>query len=113
MSPGMRWARREPVSLEVKLCRPGDAPLSCKARNLSVEGMLLEMEGGSVLGIGDGVTLSVQADMGLFEVPSVVLHSNANCVGLMFQEPQPQLYRLMVHAVRNAHGPIDRHMLFS
>jgi hypothetical protein len=83
------------------------------ARNLSVEGMLLEIEGGCTLGIGDGVMLSVQSALGSFEVPSVVLHCNANCMGLMFHKPQPQLYRLIVHSSRHARAPISSRVLLS
>lgn len=114
MPPSIRADRREPVAVLVQVSRPGNGPVSCKARNLSVEGMLLETDGADVgLGIGDAVLLLVQSEAGLFEVPSMVLHCNANCMGLMFHEPQPQLYRLFVPSVRYAHAPVGSRILLN
>ena len=103
---------RQVVSFSVQLKHRKRRAIECTARNLSVEGMLLEM-GQVVLSIGDQVDLSISLKEGVFSVPAVVLHSNSDCTGVMFCRPQPGLYRIIAQPMRYAHVPISSRMVLT
>jgi len=103
---------RRIVSFSVRLKHRGGQAVECRARNLSVEGMLLEM-GEVMLSIGDQVDLSITLKEGVFSVPAVVLHSNSDCTGVMFCRPQPGLYRIIAQPMPYAHTPISSRIVLT
>jgi hypothetical protein len=91
----IRSRYRFPVATHVELWF-NDRPLFiCLGRNLSVEGMLLEVTD-TILPIGDQIMLQLHTKNRVWSIPSKVVHSNANCMGIMFLEPQSELYRFYV-----------------
>ena len=109
MPSDTRASCRQIVSFSVQLKTRERQAIECSARNLSVEGMLLEM-GPVILSIGDQVDLTISLKEGVFSVPAVVLHSNSDCTGIMFCHPQPALYRIIAQPMRYAHMPISSRM---
>ena len=89
----LRINRRERVTFTVSLQHGGGGLISCQARNLSVEGMLLELDH-QVLPIGDPISLYVQMQGCWLEMSAVIQSSNESCMRVKFDKPQPEFYRL-------------------
>jgi hypothetical protein len=74
-----------------------DRPLIvCAGHNLSAEGMLLELND-AVLPLGATIMLQLHAENRVWSIPATVIHSNANCMGVMFLQQQPELYRFAIN----------------
>ena len=92
MSTDLRKVGRVVVSFEMKLNQSGQSEISCRARNISLEGMLLQAaEVG--LGVGAEVVLHIDAGSRTWKVPAVVLHNYGHTIGVMFVQRQPDLYQ--------------------
>ena len=83
-----RWSPRKPINLEVSLFYPPLGSITGKTRNISLEGMYVEM---------DGTDIPQQARLEvafitrhgererLHRLPAYVVHSHERGVGLMLQ----------------------------
>ncbi len=89
----------------MELCCHGGQTLSCKALNLSVEGMLLET-GDITLSTGALVDLHIHTGAGDMKIPAAVIHSNTGCTGVMFHRPQPDLYRMITQPLNHGRSTI-------
>jgi len=80
--------------------------MHCKALNLSISGMLLEYDGVN-LPIGSDIDIIAHLNEWKAEIPAIVIHSNSSCTGVMFQNPQPDLYRVVTGTMRHTRLSIN------
>jgi len=106
MAPEQRTKHRNFASFSIQLRGENGESNHCKALNLSVAGMLLEYNGAS-LAIGSSVDIFVSLNEWQSEIPAIVIHSNSSCTGIMFREPQPDLYRTVTGSMRCARLSIN------
>lgn len=66
--------------------------MRCRVHNIAPEGMLLE-NGSGLLSIGSKIELQVSWADCSWTIPATVTHCNTNCIGVMFNERQPLLFR--------------------
>lgn len=105
-----RSKRRKEASFLVELRCNGGGPISCHARNLSVDGMLLESDKPSQIK-GSRIDLSIQLDRRHYEIQAIIKRRINNQIGVMFCKPQPELYRLIARHKRYAHTTISSHVM--
>ncbi len=106
MLPEQRSKQRDIASFSLKLCGKNGEVIHCKALNLSISGMLLEYNGAN-LAIGSGIDIIACFKEWKAEIPAIVIHSNSSCTGVMFQNPQPDLYRIITGTMRHARLSIN------
>ncbi|MCP4284828.1 MAG: hypothetical protein GY792_10305 [Gammaproteobacteria bacterium] len=99
MQQERRSGRRQEVLLSVELCHPGKQSMACRAHNLAPEGMLLE-NNQSLLSIGSQVDLQVSWNDRTWYISAFVTHCNSDCIGVMFNQRQLELYKKVT-------GPLD------
>ena len=104
--PEQRGKQRDIASFSIKLHGKDGETIHCKALNLSISGMLLEYDGAN-LAIGFGVDVIVCINKWKTEIPAIVIHSNSSCTGVMFQNPQPDLYRIATKTLQRANMSIN------
>ncbi len=105
-TPEQRTKHRDPASFSIGLSRKGGDSIYCKALNLSIAGMLLDYDG-TQLAIGSQIDIFACISEWKLEIPATVIHSNSNCTGIMFREPQPDLYRAVAGSIPHACLPIN------
>ncbi len=105
-TPEQRSKHRNPVSFSIGLSGEGRDPIYCKALNLSIAGMLLDYDG-TGLTIGSHIDIVACVSEWKQEIPATVIHSNSNCTGIMFQEPQPDLYRAVAGSIPHSRLSIN------
>lgn len=97
MSIERRYCARHPLSLPVQVLYGRRRFCSARARTLSLQGMSLTLRN---LTLPPGTLVELELD-GLgrgWLVEAVVVHSAGAEVGVMFREPQPELYQGLLEA---------------
>ncbi len=94
MTVQKRYQRRLPLNRDIELIY-NKRSLSGKAKNLSAEGMGLQVE---ALSIPKGMLLEVDLHIegGHWQIPAVVVHSTATRLGVMFLTRQDLLYATLL-----------------
>lgn len=87
-----RYSARHPIDLKVQVIYHGRRFLGAQGRNLSNQGLYLEVRH-VTLPIGTLVELELECLGKEWLVEAVVVHRRRTGVGLMFREPQPELYQ--------------------
>jgi len=95
-----RSGQRHAVMLSVELRHSGTEGKLCRVHNLAPEGMLLENDS-NLLNIGSEVELRVSRNKRTWNIPAVVTHCNSNCLGVMFSQRQPDLYRTLTQPLKS------------
>lgn len=94
MSSDLRSAGRAVVSFPLELRHRESPAVRCRACNISVEGMLLQTDEVR-LTVGTRVELNIEIEQRVWQVAAVVLHNYGHTMGVMFQQRQPDLYRVV------------------
>lgn len=104
-----RSGRRHAVLLSVELSQSGKTGTLCRVHNIAPEGMLLENRS-SLLKIGSEIELQVSWNDRNWTIAATVTHCNANCIGVMFNQRQPVLFRTVTQPPGSFEQPmIGRH----
>lgn len=99
MSIERRYSVRHPVDLPVHIRYRRRRFSYAQARNLSEQGMYLEVR---ALTLPTGTLVELEMDCLDKEwlIPAVVVHHQAGGIGVIFREPQPELYEGLAEAFR-------------
>jgi hypothetical protein len=92
MSVERRCAARQAVELRVQIRYRRRRFLSALARDISPEGMYLAVRN-LTLPSGTLIELELECSGEARIVPAVVVHHSGAGVGVMFRDPQPELFR--------------------
>lgn len=106
MAVEQRSKQRDLTSFTIELHGQNSEIIDCRALNLSVSGMLLDYDG-TDLTIGSNINIFVRFKEHELEIPAAVIHCNSSCIGIMFRQPQPDLYRAVTGSMRSAHLSIN------
>ncbi|MCU0834875.1 MAG: PilZ domain-containing protein [Chromatiaceae bacterium] len=96
MSVERRYSARYPVDLPVDIRYRKRRFYSARACNLSTDGMYLQVQA-LTLPTGTLVELELVCEGSGWLVPAVVVHHDASGVGVMFRDPQPELFQALTH----------------
>jgi hypothetical protein len=100
-----RYGARSRLDLPVYI-RYGRRPfLGASARDLSVGGMHLSVQS-LILPVGTPVELELSCLGREWLIPAVVVHGDNTGIGVMFREPQTELFRGLMQAA-DMHLPIN------
>lgn len=95
MSNECRYSARHPAELPVYI-RYGRRPfLGARARDLSQNGMFLAVQS-LILPAGTLIELEISGLDRTWIIPAVVVHGDNSGIGVMFREPQTELYNGLV-----------------
>jgi len=94
-----RWNARRPLRVDVALYRPGEQVVLCRSRDLSLEGMRLEVDANALelhVGMAVEVVISLRGGASerppkLFRTSAVVMHRDEAGIGLMLTTFEPAL----------------------
>jgi hypothetical protein len=97
MTVERRYSARHPIDLQVYIRYRKRRFIGARACNLSNQGMFLEVRN---LTLPHGTLIELELDcLGKdWLIPSIVVHRRGSGIGIMFQEPQPDLYRGLTQA---------------
>jgi len=101
-----RYSKRCAVHFPVAIRYREGRPFPAKARDLSLEGMFLEV-GSLILPRGTLVDLEFSTAGRSWRIAVLVVHMGARGIGVMFREPQPELYRSWLHARNGMASVVD------
>lgn len=90
-----RYNERLEVDFSVDICYRDHRPLLARAGNLSPEGMFLRTRRLRIP-TGTLVRLDLRTPTREWSIDALVVHGDAESLGVMFREPQPQLYAELV-----------------
>jgi hypothetical protein len=95
MSVERRYGERFPVDFRVQIRYRKRRFLCARARDLSTDGLYLEVRN---LTLPSGTLIELELDhRGKYRlIPAVVIHHSGPGVGIMFRDPQPELFRDLV-----------------
>lgn len=96
MSVERRYSARFPIDLQVQIRYRKRRFYSAHACNLSTDGMYLQVQS-LTLPTGTLVELELECEGRNWLVPAVVVHHNGAGVGVMYRDPQPELFRAHTH----------------
>jgi len=96
MSVERRYSARYPVDVAVDIRYRKRRFYSARASNLSTDGMYLQVQS-LTLPTGTLVELELECQGRDWLVPAVVVSHNAGGVGVMFRDPQPELFKALTH----------------
>jgi hypothetical protein len=106
MSPERRYSARRSVDLCVHIRYRGRRLHCAIARNLSVDGMYLDVRS-ITLPNGTLVELELEIEGKELLVPAIVVHHSGSGVGVMFRSSQPELFESLCR-INRTHGPEAR-----
>jgi hypothetical protein len=92
MSVERRYSARHPVDFEVRIRFRRRRFLSARARDLSAEGLYLDVRN-LTLPCGILIELELSHRGRDWLIPAVVIHASGSGIGLMFRNLQPELFR--------------------
>jgi len=93
-----RYSARHPIDLKVQILYRGRRFLGAQGRNLSNQGMYLEVRN-VTLPTGTLIELELECLGREWLLEAVVTHRCRSGVGVMFREPQPKIYQGLTHQV--------------
>ncbi|MEY6433156.1 PilZ domain-containing protein [Thioalkalicoccus limnaeus] len=105
MSVERRYSTRHPVDFLVYIRYRRRRFSEAAARNLSVQGLYLDVR---ALTVPTGTFVELEFDCLGREwlLPALVIHRESNGIGIMFCDPQPELYRGVIET--HAHHEVSR-----
>lgn len=95
MTVERRYSTRYAVDLQVHIVYRRRRFFNARARNLSEQGMYLDVRA-ITLPTGTLIELELDCLGQAWRIPAVVVHHQARGVGVMFRDPQPELYRGLI-----------------
>ena len=95
MSVERRYYKRYPMAGDVYIRYRKQRAFPAKAVNCSMQGMYLKTESLTLL-TGALVELEIFRDGRLWEVVGIVSHTQSDGIGVMFWQPQPELYESVI-----------------
>lgn len=104
MSVERRYSARHPLDLRVHIRYRKRRFYCARARNLSVDGMYLEVQA-VTLPTGTLVELEFECQGSNRLLPAIVVHHAGNGVGVMFRDPQPALFKDLIQSGSTARPP--------
>jgi hypothetical protein len=107
MTVEKRYSKRYPMEGDVYIRYRKQRAFPARAVNCSMQGMFLKTESLTLL-TGALVELEIFRDGRLWEVMGIVSHTQADGIGVMFWQPQPELYESVV-AGQQRIAAITRH----
>ena len=90
-----RYSKRHPMDGDVYIRYRKQRAFPAKAVNCSMQGMYLETRSLTLL-TGALVELEIFRGGNIWEIMGIVTHSDDDGVGVMFWQPQPELYESVV-----------------
>ncbi len=99
MSVERRYSKRYPMEGDVYIRYRKQRAFPARAANCSMQGMFLRTESLTLL-TGALVELEIFRDGRLWEVMGIVTHTQPDGIGVMFWQPQPELYESVVAGQR-------------
>lgn len=90
MNVERRYHHRQPHELQVHLRYRNRHFSSATGRNISAEGMFLELQN-LTLPTGTLIELEFQTPDHNWRLPALVVHHHSGGIGVLFRDPQPQL----------------------
>jgi hypothetical protein len=100
-----RYCARHPIDLPVYIRYRKRRFLGARARDLSVGGMFLEVQA-LTLPAGTPVELEFRALGRSWLAAAVVVHGNNSGIGVMFREPQADLFRGLTQGAAEMLPPV-------
>jgi hypothetical protein len=100
-----RYSARHPLDLRVDIRYRKRRFYCARARNLSVDGMYLEVQS-LTLPTGTLVELEFECQGRQWLVPAIVVHHAGNGVGVMFRDPQAALFKALIQPETAAPPPL-------
>lgn len=107
MQQERRTDQRHQVEFSVELRHSGKAGMACRVHNLAPEGMLLE-NNQNLSNIGARIELQVSWNDRSWNIPALITHCNNECIGVMFDRRQPELYKMLTQPRRSHSRPVSR-----
>ncbi|MBK1701651.1 PilZ domain-containing protein [Thiococcus pfennigii] len=104
MSVERRYSKRYAIDLQVQIRYRRRRFSHAWARNLSEQGMYLDVRA-VTLPTGTLVELELQCLGREWLIPAIVIHHQGGGIGVMFRDPQDELYRGLIGAHELAHRP--------
>jgi hypothetical protein len=98
MTVERRYCVRHPIDLNVYIRYRKRRFICARACNLSDDGMFLEVHN-LTLPSGTMVELELQSLGQDRLIPAIVIHHSGTGIGVMFREPQSELYRALTQSV--------------
>lgn len=95
MTVERRYSKRYPMDGDVYIRYRKQRAFPARAANCSMQGMFLKTESLTLL-TGALVELEIFRDGRMFEVMGIVSHTQPDGIGVMFWQPQPELYESVV-----------------
>ncbi len=92
MAIEQRYSARQRIELQVHIHYRKRRFYSAKGRNLSEQGMFLEVRN-LTLPTGTMIELELTGVGGDSLIAAVVTHQSGSGIGVMFRDPQPEIYR--------------------
>jgi hypothetical protein len=95
MAVERRYSKRYPMDGDVYIRYRKQRAFPARAVNCSMQGMYLKTESLTLL-TGALVELEIFRDGRMWEVMGIVSHTQADGIGVMFWQPQPELYESVI-----------------
>jgi hypothetical protein len=107
MSVERRYCSRHPVDIRVHIRYRNRRFYSGRARNLSSDGMYLEVRS---VTLPTGTLVELELDSGETDrlIPALVVHRDRRGIGVMFRDPQTELLRELARARESVVPPRSR-----
>lgn len=97
MTVERRYSTRYAVDLQVHIVYRRRRFFNAQGRNLSEQGMYLDVRA-ITLPTGTLIELELECLGQEWRVPAIVVHHQVNGIGVMFRDPQPELYRGLIES---------------
>lgn len=103
--------RRKPANLQprptinVTIEQNGQKTIQALARNISLEGMLLEPES-ATQHTGTKIQLACRLNDSSWQIEATVMHANSTGLGVKFLQPQPSLVKAAIAGLAKTAQPI-------
>jgi hypothetical protein len=105
MTVERRYSARHSVSLPVYIRYRKRRFLTARARDLSVGGMFLAVQS-LTLPTGTPIELEFRGLGRSWLLPAIVIHGDNSGIGVVFRDPQPELFRGLTQAVAATPLPV-------
>lgn len=106
MSVERRYSKRHPMDGDVYIRYRKQRAFPARAVDCSMQGITLKTESLTLL-TGALVELEIFRDGRLWEAMGIVCHTRADVIGVMFWQPQPELYASAAAGRFRLAGPVS------
>lgn len=97
MTVEKRYSKRYPLACDVYIRYRKQRAFPAKAQDCSLYGMSLKTESLTLLS-GSMVELDIFFNQRKWEITALVTHTQQNCLGVMFWDPQHEFYQQVIAA---------------